>query len=460
MNCLDTKASMFIINRMAPMKAIPLPKKGMPKEEVLSLLRSFKADDSDWHRGRLFGLIYYAGQEVEELAKAAYAAYQFENALSPFDFPSLLKMETEFISIVGTLLGGDEATVGAMTSGGTESILMAVKAARDWARANRPGITHPELVAPVTIHPAFNKAAHYLGLKIVQTPVDEGFRADAKAMEEAVTENTIMLAATAVTYPQGVIDPIAEIGALADRKKLWFHVDSCLGGYMLPFLRKLGYAIPPFDFAVPGVTSLSADVHKYGYVSKGASTVFYRNSELRQHQFYVHADWSGGVYATPSLSGARPGGSIASAWAILHFLGEEGFLRLAKAAREATIALMAGINAIPGLYVLGDPPATVFAFGARSLDIYRLAEKIKERGWRIHAQHRPPSLHMTVSPYHENIVGPFLADLRETVSELSDSNDAPSGEAALYGMMGTMPDRGAAKAFALQYLNDLYRLKE
>ncbi|MBM4314057.1 MAG: aspartate aminotransferase family protein [Deltaproteobacteria bacterium] len=445
---------------MAPTKAIPLPKKGMTKEEVLSLLRSLKAGDADWHQGRLFGLIYYAGPEVEELAKAAYAAYQFENALSPFDFPSLLKMETEFISMAGTLLGGDEATVGAMTSGGTESILMAVKAARDWARTNRPGIIHPELVAPVTIHPAFNKAAHYLGLKIVQTPVDEGYRADAKALGEAITENTIMLAATAVTYPQGVIDPIEEIGALALEKNLWLHVDSCLGGYILPFLKRLGYAIAPFDFSVPGVTSMSADIHKYGYISKGASTVLYRRGELRRHQYFVHADWPGGVYATPSLSGARPGGSIASAWAILHYLGEEGFLRLAKAAREATLGLMEGINAIPGLFVLGDPPATVFAFGADSLDIYRLAEKMKTRGWRIHAQHRPPSLHMTVSPYHAHIVDGFLADLRDTVSELSAVAEAPSGEAALYGMMGTMPDRKAAKAFALQYLDDLYRLKE
>lgn len=443
------------------MKQVPLPKKGMPKEEVLSLLRSFKAGDSDWHQGRLFGLVYYAGREVEELAKEAYAAYMFENALSPFDFPSLLKMETEFISMAGMLFGGDEETVGAMTSGGTESILMAVKAARDWARENRPGVKIPELVAPVTIHPAFNKAADYLGLNIVQIPVDGGFRADVNAMEEAITANTIMLAATAVSYPQGVIDPIAEIGALADGKNLWFHVDGCLGGYMLPFLRKLGCTIPPFDFSVPGVKSLSADIHKYGYVSKGVSTVLYRNSELRQHQYFVHADWPGGVYATPSLSGARPGGAIASAWAIFHYLGEEGFLRLAKSAREATLRLIEGINAIPGLFVLGNPPATVFAFGAESLDIYRLAEKLKGRGWHLHAQHRPPSLHMTVSPHHENIVEPFLADLREAAAELIKSGaEEPSGEAALYGMMGTMPDRKTAKALALQYLDDLYRLKE
>lgn len=449
------------MNQKRGMKQLSLPKKGMPKEEVLSLLRSFKSGDSDWHQGHMFGLIYYGGQDVEEMAEEAYASYLFENALSPFDFPSLLKMETEFISMARTLLGGDEETVGSMTSGGTESILMAVKAARDRAKLNRPEIQVPEMIVPITAHPAFNKAAHYLGLKIVLTPVDENFRADLKAIEESITDNTIMIAASAVTYPHGVVDPIDEIGPLADERGLWFHVDGCLGGYILPFLRKLGYEIPLFDFSVPGVKSISVDIHKYGYVSKGASTILYRNSELRQHQFFVYTDWPGGVYATPCLSGARPGGAIASAWAIFHYLGEAGFLTLAKAARKATLELMEGIRAIPDLFVLGNPPATVFAFGSGKINIYQLAVKLKEQGWHLHAQHRPPSLHMTISPYHENIVRPFLKDLAEAASELTEvSSEAPSGEAALYGMMGTMADRKMAKALALQYLNNLYRTKE
>ncbi len=443
------------------MKQLTLPKKGKSEEEVLSLLRSFKSGDSDWHDGRLFGLVYYAGQDVEDMAREAYATYMFENALSPFDFPSLLKMETEFISMVSSLFHGDEATVGSMTSGGTESILMAVKAARDWARAHRPEIKAPEMVAPLTIHPAFNKAADFLGLKIIQTPVDGDFRADVRLMKEVITGNTIFLAATAVTYPHGVIDPIDEIGTLAAERNLWFHVDGCLGGYMLPFLKKLGDEIPPFDFRVPGVRSMSADIHKYGYVSKGVSTVLYRNLELRQHQFYVYTDWPGGVYATPGLGGARPGGAIASAWAILHFLGEEGFLKLAKAARQATVKLVAGIQAIPGFFILGKPPATVFSFGSDKIDVYQLAVKLKQRGWHLHSQHRPASLHLTISPSHEKIVEPFLKDLRDAASELAAAGPAEStGEAALYGMMGTLPDRKAAKALALQYLNNLYRLKE
>ena len=437
-----------------------IPQKGMTREEVLSLLSSLKSGDADWHEGRMFGLIYYAGRDVEEMAREAYSTYMFENALSPFDFPSLLKMETEFISMVSNLFGGSDETVGSMTSGGTESILMAVKAAREWARLTRREIQTPEIVIPMTIHPAFNKAADYLGLKIVQTPVDKDFRANVRAMEAAITGNTILLCATAVTYPHGVLDPVEELGAIAAEKNLWMHVDGCLGGYMLPFLRKLGYQIPAFDFRVPGVKSMSVDIHKYGYVSKGVSTVLYRNSELRQHQFFVYTDWPGGVYATPALCGARPGGAIASAWAMLHFLGEVGFLKLAKMTRETTLKLMDGIKKIPGLFVLGCPPATVFAFGSDVINVYKLAARLKEKGWHIHSQHRPPSLHMTVSPVHEKIIDPFLRDLQQIVGELSKTPaEDVSGEAALYGMLGTMPDRKKAKSLALQYLNDLYRFK-
>ncbi len=442
------------------MKQLSIPEKGMSKEEVLSLLHSFKSGDSDWHQGHLFGLIYYAGQDVEEMVREAHSAYLFENGLSPFDFPSLLRMETEFISMAGTLFGGDPGTVGSMTSGGTESILMAVKAARDWAKANRPEIVVPEMVVPVTAHPAFNKASHYLGVKIVSTPVEEDFRADVQAMRDAVNDRTIFLAGTAVTYPHGVIDPISEIGTLAAEKNLWFHVDACLGGYMLPYLKQWGSEIPPFDFSVPAVFSMSADIHKYGYVSKGISTVFYRNSDLRRHQFFVYTDWPGGVYATPALAGARPGGSIASAWAIFHYLGQEGFLKLARSTREAAVRLMEGIRSIPGFFVLGHPPSTVFAFGSQSLNVYQLAVKMRGRGWHLHSQHRPPSLHVTVSPYHVNIVDPFIKDLRESADELAGSSEAPAGEAALYGMLGTMPDRKATEEMAVQYLNNLYRFKE
>jgi glutamate/tyrosine decarboxylase-like PLP-dependent enzyme len=397
---------------------------------------------------------------VETLVKEAASMFMIENGLSPMTFPSLLKMENEVISMVLSLMEGDDKTVGCLTAGGTESIFMAIKSARDWARKEKPEIEKPQMVVPVTAHPAWNKAAHYLGIDIVMVPVDDGFRADPQAMQAAINENTIIIGATAVTYPHGMVDPIEAIGAIAAENKLWMHVDACLGGLMLPFLRKLGYAVPAYDFRVGGVTSISADIHKYAYTPKGISTVLYRNSDLRKYQFFMYADWPGGVYGTPSMAGGRPGGVLAAAWAVLNHLGEDGFLRLAQDARVATERLMAGIEEIPPLFVLGEPEATVFAFGGHGVNIYELSARLKERGWHAEAQHLPASLHMTVSPIHNTVVDDFLEDLKKAVVDLPsvDAKDV-SDMSAMYGMIGTMTDRKMAKEFALAYLDDLYKLK-
>ena len=441
------------------MGQISLPKKGMPRDEVLNTLKSFKSNDVKWHKGQLFGLIYEAGPEVEALVKEASALFLIENGLSPMAFPSLVKMETEVVSNVISLSGGDDETVGSFTSGGTESIFMALKTARDWARHTYPGIKAPEMVVPITAHPAWNKAAHYLDIKINMTPVKDNLRADVAAMKNAITKNTIILGGTAVTYPHGMVDPIEEIGALAEKKNLWLHVDACLGGLMLPFLKRLGYEIPPYDFSVPGVTSISADIHKYAYTPKGVSTVMYRNRDFRKFQIFAYADWPGGVYATPCLAGARPGGTMAAAWAVMHYLGEEGFMALAEKARAATEKLIEGINAIPQLYVLGDPDATVFAFGSDEINIYELSARMAERGWHIEAQQLPPSLHMTVSPVHLSVVDKFLDDLGRIAPEVprADSQDL-SEQAAMYAMLGTMADRSMAREFAVEYMNNLYRV--
>ncbi len=440
--------------------SIKLPEGGSKREEVFSRLRALKEKDSDWKSGRMFGLIYHASDEIEEFAKDACYEFLIENGLSPFAFPSLLKMETEVISMVAHMLGGDSETVGSITSGGTESIFMAVKTAREWARANRPEISEPEIVIPLTAHPAFNKAAHYLGLRVIITPVDDGYRAVPGAMREAANENTIMLVGSAFTYPHGMVDPISEIASLSNERGIWMHVDSCLGGFILPFMKKLDYPIPDFDFALPGVFSISCDIHKYGYTPKGISTVLYRSSDLRQYQYFAYADWPGGVYGTSSLSGARSGGALASAWAVMNHLGEEGYLRLVRTTVETTRKLIEGIGEITDLYVLGKPDATVFAFGSDTVNVYALSEKMKERGWHLEAQHLPPCLHVTVSPVHERIVESFLKDLRSAVEEVSVLKPEDiTGDAAMYGMIGTMPDRKQAKEFAVQYLNDLYRVK-
>lgn len=442
------------------MAKLEFPQKGMPREELFSELRSLKSGDSDWKNGRMFSLVFNAGEDIAGVAEEAYALFMVENGLSPFAFPSLLKMETEVASMMADLFHGDSDTVGNMTSGGSESILLAVKAARDYARSRKPHIIRPELLMSLSAHPAFNKAAHYLGLKTVIVPTQKGtLDADVEAMGRAVTENTVMMVGSAPSYPHGIIDPIEELAGKAAGKDIWMHVDACVGGLELPFVKRLGYPLPNFDFQIPGVCSLSADIHKYGFTPKGASVVLFRNPELRKYQLFAYADWPGGVYATPNVSGSRPGGPIASSWAVLKYLGLEGYMRLAAQSMEATQKLIEGIKSIPELYVLGKPLTTVFAIGSDVLNIFALGEKMKEYRWFIDSQHLPPCLHMTISPIHVAIVEPLLDDLRAAVKETARLKPEDiSGEAAMYGMIGSLPDRAQAEEFAVQYLNDLYRV--
>jgi sphinganine-1-phosphate aldolase len=440
---------------------LEFPRKGIPREDLFADLRSLKSSDGDWKNGRMFSLVFNAGEETSAVAEEAYSLFMMENGLSPFAFPSLLKMETEVASMMADLLHGGPDTVGNMTSGGSESILLAVKAVRDYARARKPHISRPELLMPLSAHPAFNKAAHYLGLKPIIVPtIKETLGADVEAMDRAITENTIMMVGSAPSYPHGIIDPIKDLAGVAADKNIWMHVDACVGGLELPFVKKLGFPLPDFDFQIPGVCSISADLHKYGFTPKGASVILYRNPELRKYQIFAYTDWPGGIYATPNVSGSRPGGPIASSWAVLHYLGLEGYLRLAAQSMEATKRLIQGIESIPELYVLGKPLATVFAVGSDRLNVFALGQKMKERRWTIDSQHCPPCLHLTVSPVHAAVIEPFLADLRTAVQETARLKpEEISDEAAMYGMIGSMPDRSQAGDFAVQYLNDLYRIQ-
>lgn len=437
-----------------------LPGRGTSGEQLLAEMEALRASDANWKEGRIWSLVYYPGEEVYDLLKKAYTMFFSENGLNPGAFPSLRKFETEVVAMAADLLGGGPGAAGTMTSCGTESIMMAVKTYRDRARAERPGISAPEMVLTETAHPAFYKAGHYFDVKPVRIPVKPDFRADVKAMRAAVNENTILIMGSAPSYPQGVIDPIEELAALAVEKGVGCHVDACLGGFLLPFVRKLGYPIPDFDFRVPGVTSISADVHKYGFAAKGASTILYRDKELRKHQFYAFTDWSGGIYAHPTMTGTRPGGSFAAAWAVMNHLGEEGYLRIAGAIMDTTKKLMEGINSIPGLYVLGRPDMSVFAFTSDLFDIYTLGDAMDARGWHMDRQQRPPCLHLMVTPVHEKVVDRFLADLGDCAREVAENkSQVPGGTAAMYGMAGTLPDRGAVKEFVLNYLDELLTVK-
>jgi sphinganine-1-phosphate aldolase len=433
------------------------PEHGTPHDEVMSRLREATSRDADWRGGKIFSLVYFAGDDVAEVLKEAYTAAFYSNGLGPAAFKSLKKFESEVIAMTADLLQHPDAA-GNMTSGGTESILMAVKSARDWGRADR-GVTSPRIVVPLTAHPAFDKAAHYLDVEIVRTSLREDLRADVDAMREAINDNTVLIAGSAPCYPFGVIDSIPQIAALAAERGICCHVDACLGAYLLPFVERLGRQVPPWDFRVDGVTSISADLHKYGYSARGASVILYRDRELRRHQFFATSDWPGGLYGSPTLAGSRPGGAIAAAWAVLNYLGVDGYTRLARIVMEATTALIGGINRIPELRVLGEPDMSVFAFTSDSLDIHSIADALDEAGWHPDRQQLPPSLHCMVTPAHEHAVKPFLDALTSAVERAKMKSPAEGGKAAVYGMLDKLPDRGAVRDVVLDSMDRLTQVK-
>jgi glutamate/tyrosine decarboxylase-like PLP-dependent enzyme len=408
-----------------------LPTTGRPAEDILADLNALQGHDIDWKSGRAFSLAYYAGEDVYRLAQEAHARFLSTNALNVAAFPSLRRMQDDVVKMTADLLHGGPEAAGFMTTGGTESILLAVKAAR--GRGQQRGITQPEMVLPTSAHAAFEKGAEYFGVKSVRVPVRADYRADPDAMARALTANTVLLVASAPQYPQGVIDPIGEIAALAQARDINCHVDACMGGMTLPMLERLGYPVPPFDFRVPGVTSMSVDLHKFGYTAKGASVILHRNRELRKHQTFVTENWLGGLYASSGVLGTKSGGAIAAAWAVLNYLGEDGYLRLAKVAREATEALAAGLRRIPGVRVLAEPDATLVAFTFDEVDAFAVGAALHKRGWYVDQQKPPPTLHCTVNAVHATVIDEFLAALNDAVTEVRAAR--ATAEQKAYGSM-------------------------
>ncbi|WP_299531460.1 aminotransferase class V-fold PLP-dependent enzyme [uncultured Streptomyces sp.] len=414
--------------------ARPLPA-GRPADEVLAELRGLRAADAPTRGGRTFAYVYDAGLEgLDELAAAAYTAYATVNGLDPTVFPSVARLENDLVRAVAALLGAPGAQ-GTFTSGGTESIMLAVKAARDHARAER-GVTAPQVVLPSTAHAAFHKAAHYLGLETVVVPVDPAtFRADAQAVGAAIGDRTALVVASAPSYAHGVIDPVAEIAGAAARRGVLCHVDACIGGWLLPYLRRTGRPVPPFDLSVPGVTSLSVDLHKYAYADKGASVVLYRDAGLRRHQYFAHAGWPGYPVVNPTVQGTKSGGLLAQAWAVLQHVGDDGYTALAARVGEASDRLLAGLRSADGVRVLGEPAAGLVAFtvtGAAGHDatagrgrpdlslLLHLADEMRGRGWYLQPQLSfdglPPNLHLTLTPATVGRVDALLKDLAEALS--------------------------------------------
>jgi sphinganine-1-phosphate aldolase len=432
-----------------------IPMEGIDRTALLDTLESFRANDLAWRSGRVLAYTYGLEEEVEDVAKNAYMMYLGENGLDPTTFPSMHRIETQITRTLRDLLRGDDEVVGNCTFGGTESIICAIKTARDWARVHRPEIAAPEIIVPVTAHPAHHKAGLYLGLKVVVSPINpETYQADVEGMRALITPNTILLAGSAPGYAQGVVDPIPEIAALALEHGLLCHVDACVGGIHLSFHRRMKPVnFPDFDFSVPGVTSISLDMHKYGYAPKNISTIMYRNKALRRYQYYACRKTTTYALINATVLSTKSGGPLAGAWAVLNFLGEGGYRQIVQGVNECTWKMVDGINAIPGLRVLGKPDMCMFSFAADDFNIFQLADEMRDRGWYLQPQfstaQSPPNLHVTVTrtsiPHVDNLLKD-LAEAAEAVRNHPEPIDPKAVREQVQAMLSTM--EGGPEAIA------------
>ena len=412
-----------------------IPATGLSAQSIVTSFDEMSAHDVQWRDGKAFSLAYNAGPEVLAVAEEAYRRFSGANALNTAAFPSLRQMQGEVIEMAGMWLGSPATAAGYFTSGGTESILMAVKAARDQFRTEA-SITHPNIVLPTSAHAAFDKAAAYFGVELRRVDVLPTWRADVAAMSERIDKNTIMIVGSAPQYPQGVIDDIPALAALAQRQNINCHVDACMGGVSLAYLGKLGHQIPPWNLQIDGVTSISVDLHKFGYTSKGASVIMYADKRLRSYQGFFTDQWLGGVYASSGMLGTKSGGAIAAAWAVMHFLGDDGYLRLTQSSRVATEKLGHHISGHPHLSLLAQPDALLLSFIAddpQRLNVYAVADEMWKRGWYIDRQEPPQSLHCTVNAVHESVIDEMLADLDACILSVLDTGK--SGDVGAYGTL-------------------------
>ncbi len=431
-----------------------IPATGVERGEILAEMESMAARETDaWRDGLVSGAVYHGDREHLAFLDRVLSINSQVNPLHSDIWPSAAKFEAEIVAMAASMLGpGEEGICGTVTSGGTESILLAVKAHRD-----RAGLRKPEMVAPVTAHTAFDKAAAYFGVKLIRTSVDENSRADITAVADAVGDNTILIVGSAPSFPHGAIDPIGALAALAAERGIGFHTDACLGGFVLPWAEKLGYPIPPFDFRVRGVTSMSVDTHKYGYAPKGTSVVLYRSRELRRHQYFTAADWPGGLYFSPTLAGSRPGALSAGAWAAMVSIGESGYLEATGQILETGARIRSGIGSIPELEVIGDP-LWVIAFRSDSVDVYRVMEKMRQAGWSLNGLHNPPAVHIAVTLRHTQpgVADRFISDLRKSVASVSGDPGKAEGMAPVYGLAATVPVRSMVDDLLERYIDMLY----
>ena len=441
-----------------------LPKVGLPRAELLSTLEALSAREAPtWRSGRVSGGVYHGDAQHLDFLDRVYALYSQANPLHADVWPSVARFEADLVAFTAKLMGGDakasddaEAVCGTLSSGGTESIMLAMKTYRDHGRAER-GIRHGNIVVPASAHPAFDKAAHTLDVEIVRVPVQADGRADVEKMKAAVNGNTLVMVGSAPSFPHGVVDPIEELSTFAKAKGLGFHTDACLGGFILAFAGEAGFPAPRFDFSLPGVTSMSADTHKFGYAAKGTSVVLYRGRGLRKYQYFTTPDWSGGLYVTPGFAGSRPGALIASAWATMMSLGREGYVENTKRVLEAARTIRRSIEAIPELQVIGDP-LWVIAFRSDVVDVYRVLDELTKRGWSLNGLQKPAAVHLCVTLRHAQpgVAEQFAADLAASVQAVRDVPPDGEGMAPVYGLASSLPFKGLVGDLLCAYVDALY----
>ena len=446
---------------------LQIPEAGINSADILHEMEELESKEaSKWKHGFVSGAVYHGDDDHIGFLNKVYAINSQSNPLHSDVFPSSAKYESEVVSMTAHMLkpedknrpsDPDQDICGVVTSGGTESILLAMKTYRDWAH-DQKGINKPEMIIPSTAHAAFDKASQYFNIKCIRIPVDNNYRADVTATRKAITRNTIVIVGSAPSFPHGIIDPIEELSELAIESKVGFHTDACLGGFILPWAKKLGYDIPPFDFTLPGVTSISADTHKYGYAPKGTSVILYRGFELRHYQYYKTTEWPGGLYCSPTFAGSRPGALSAGCWATMVAMGANGYLEATKRILQTASTIKTGINQISDLYILGDP-LWVIAFGSNVVDIYKVIEFMSDKGWNLNALHKPSCAHICVTLRHTQpeVSKRFVDDLKSAVEYVKQNPDEKGSMAPVYGMAAKLPVRGIVGDLLERYMDLLYK---
>ncbi|MCP5495256.1 MAG: aminotransferase class V-fold PLP-dependent enzyme [Leptospiraceae bacterium] len=441
-----------------------IPREGKSQEDILQIMKEIKDfEESRWKDGYVSGAVYHGDEKHIDFLNKVYSIHSQTNPLHSDLWPSIGKYEAEVVAMTSFMLGADNSDnasiCGTLSSGGTESILLAMKTYRDWARDTK-GIHNPEVVLPITAHAAFDKASEYFHIKLVKIPIESDYRVNIEKVKNAISKNTIAIVGSAPSFPHGVIDPIEELSEIAREHGVGFHTDACLGGFLLPFAEKLGYQVPVFDFRLPGVTSISVDTHKYGYAAKGISVILYRTKELRRYQYFKITEWPGGIYFSPSFAGSRPGALSAMSWAAMVNIGEKGYMANAKKILETANKIKNEIKTIPDLFVLGDPLFNV-SFSSHTIDIYKVMESMTHKNWSLNGLHKPSCVHICVTLRHaqEGVAERFITDLRESVAYVKAHPSEKGEMAPVYGMAATIPDRTAVADLLDMYMDLLYKIE-